>query len=124
MRVMNRAEFLKQPAGIWYAKGKPWAFDGLQIKEDSIPAAGTGDWFYLDPCWIDSGGVNSIDDAYRMDEMLETGESSPMEEAITRDGCFDQADVFLVFGRSDLKKLMEKLAEAIVVSGPWAPPST
>lgn len=113
MRVYTRQEFLKLPEGTVYCKGQPWAFGGINIKGETI-AASDGrliDWYYLDPEWIDAH--DSGEAGARLDEMLSTGASYPMQDAIGRDGCFDENEVFLVYEDADIQKLVGWLIENI-----------
>lgn len=110
MRIVNRAEFLKMPAGTIYCKGMPWVFDGICIKDESL----SNDWYYLNPAWVsahDSGEAFE-----RLDEMLKLGKSYPMENAIGRDGLFDTNAIFLIFERSDLEMLRGFINRAIAKS--------
>lgn len=109
MKIYKREEFLKLPEGTIYAKGKPWYFGGLGIKHDTTDY---GDWWYLDPCWIDS----EKEPWDLLDDMLENGSSQPMETAIGRDGLHDAEALFLVFESADLLKLREMIDKAIEVS--------
>lgn len=107
MKIYRRKEFLDLPEGTIYAKGKRWYFDGLRIKGESYP----NDWRYLDPMWIDA--QDSGEAFERLEEMLETGASYPMEEATSRDGLFDGEDIFLVAERADLEKLRAMIDTAL-----------
>ncbi len=104
MKILRRADFLKLPEGTIFAKGKPWYFENLSIKADSLFLEGGGnDFLCLSLPWVeasDSGQAMS-----RLDEMLETGVSYPMEDSYGRDGCFDDEEVFLVLEEDDLLQL-------------------
>lgn len=113
MKIVNRAEFLKLPAGTVYAKGEPWVFETICIKGESL-SFGIGDWFYLNPADIDAH--DSGEAAERFEEMLDLGKSYPMGETIGRDGCFDANDIFLVFEKADLEKFRGFVDKAIEVS--------
>ena len=120
MKLMRRAEFLRQHEGTIYAKGGEMYFDGLAVKAEtiglSVAADGhvSGDWVYLDPCWIEAAGAEET--FARLAEMLETGSSSPMAESYGRDGGFDQDAIFLVFERPDLERLRSLVDAAIAAS--------
>jgi hypothetical protein len=107
MRVVNRTDFLKLPAGTIYCKGTPWAFDGLCIKGDSLP----NDWTFLDPAWpsaFDSGEAADL-----LDKSLADGSSFAGEDAYGRDGCFDDREVFLIFEKDDLLALRSRIDAAL-----------
>lgn len=111
MRIYKRAEFLALPAGTIYAKGKPWYFDGFNVKADTLPS---NDWVQLSPMWIEAHDED--EQSERLDEMLERGASYPMQESYGRDGCFDEEEVFLVPERADLEKLRAMIDAALAVA--------
>lgn len=106
MRIYNRADFLKLPEGTLFCKGKPWHWDTLMVKGDSLP----NDFIYRDLCWIEDEGK---DDDPIMTGMLENGDSAAMNLAYGRDGCFDDEDIFLVFEESDLIELKGIIDDAL-----------
>lgn len=113
MRLVDRTTFLTLPDGTIYAKGTPWAFDGLTIKHETA----NDDWWHLNPCWPQSEDYG--DSFGRLDDMLKTGASYPMEDAVVRDGLFGHENppaIFLVFERDDLLKLREMVDAAIAVA--------
>lgn len=110
MRVYNRAEFLKLPAGTIFAKSKQWYFNGLAIKDET---AGD-DWWELNPAWIDGEGSHVWFD--RLAEMLVKGTSYPMDDSIGRDGMYDADAIFLIFEKADLEKLRGYIDAAISVA--------
>lgn len=111
MRVLNRADFLKMPSGTIYAKGVPWAFDGVCIKAETLGE----DWVCLNPAWISAS--DSGEAFNRLETMLRDGNSFPGEDAFGRDGCFDPNAVFLVFEADDLKMLQGHVGDAIELLG-------
>lgn len=110
MRVYNRDDFLKLPAGTLYAKGVQWAFDGLMVKADTWG----DDWVCLNVQDIEA--FDSGENCARLDEMLEAGASYPMNDAYGRDGYFDKDAVFLVYERDDLLKLQNLISAALAKS--------
>lgn len=110
MRIYTRKEFLKLPAGVAYCKGIKWCFDGLNFKGDSL----SNDWWSTDPAWVD--GEDSAMCFSRLEEMLESGASYPIQEDQGRDGLFQEDDIFLVLDKYDLLKLREWTDIAILVS--------
>jgi hypothetical protein len=107
MRVVNRKTFLALPAGTIYCKGVRWAFDSLSIKDDSL----ANDWFYLDPAWPSAQDCGEACEL--LGNSLETGSSFACEDAIGRDGCFDEDAVFLIFEKDDLTTLRSYIDRAI-----------
>ena len=110
MKIFTRQEFLKLPAGTIYAKGKPMYFDGFNVKADSLG----NDWVQLSPMWIDA--TDADQQWRRLDGMIHRGESYPMAESYSRDGCFDDEEIFLVPEKADLEKLRDMINAAIAVA--------
>lgn len=107
MKIVDRKTFLALPPGTIFCKGVPWAFDSLSIKDDSLE----NDWLYLNLAWpsaSDSGQAMGI-----LERSLETGASFACEDAIGRDGCFDDKEVFMIFEKADLVILREKIDAAL-----------
>lgn len=110
MKLVNRQQFLALPRGTIYAMGKPWYFDGLQIKGDTCG----NDWFYNNLCWIEAD--NSEQAIERLERMLQNGDSFPMEQAESRDGSFDNDALFLIFEIGDLLDLRIAINMAIATA--------
>lgn len=111
MRLFNRADFLKLPAGIAYCKGKPFYFEHLAFKTEAMEH----DWAAFDPQYIDAKSSDEAED--RLREMLTSNVVSyPMETADCRDGCFDEEEIFLVFEVADLQALRVWIDDAIAAS--------
>lgn len=98
------------PAGTIYAKGKPWCFDGFNVKDQTL----RNDWVKLAPMWIEAN--DDGEQVERLTEMLETGASYPMDDSFGRDGCFDDDEIFLIPEKADLEKLKALIDAAIAVS--------
>ena len=112
MKIVNRKTFLQMPSGTIFAKGNKWFFESLCIKGDSLH----NDFYCLDPAWIDSEDDRQQFD--RLDEMLSTGCSFPIESSESRDGLFDDDALFLIFELDDLLVMKKHIELAIgVVSG-------
>ena len=107
MRVVSRADFLKLPPGTIYAKGKPWYFENISIKADSLP----NDFVCLGLAWVDAH--DSGEASYRLEEMLKAGASYPLDKVYGRDGCFDDDDIFLVYERDDLAWIRDQIDAAM-----------
>ena len=105
MKLYNRTDFLKLPEGTIFCKGKPYYFEDLSVKGESLP----NDFIYLGLQWIDSNGE---DDCAKLDDMLYEGESCPLQTAYGRDGCFNDEDIFLVYEDKDIENIMSHLDAA------------
>lgn len=110
MRIYRRKEFLALPAGTVYAKGKPWHFDGFNVKADTL----TNDWVQLSPMWIEA--FDDGEQWERLESMLNDGASFPIAESYGRDGCYDEDEIFLVPERADLEKLRDMVNAALAVA--------
>lgn len=110
MRVVDRKTFMALPAGTAFQKGKPWVWGGLCFKSEQID----GDWLYLQTDSIDANDSGEM--FARLDEMLAAGARFPIETASTRDGCFGDDDLFLIYEAADLMHLSALIETAIVVA--------
>lgn len=114
MRIYRRKDFIALPAGTLFCKGKPWYFENLQVKGDTWRFSGGGTEFGNRQLqWI--AAHDSGDAGDRLDAMLETGASFPLEDAYGRDGCFDEDDLFLVYEKADLEEMAAVIRQAIAV---------
>ncbi len=115
MKLFRRSAFLELPAGIFYSKGKPWAFRDLCVKNDTIYSddGKAIDWYYRSFNWIAGSGS---DDFRQLQLMLETGCSVDMIDALERDGCFDDEEVFLVLEAADIARVYSAAGRAIAIT--------
>ena len=116
MRIVDRGTFMAMPAGTIYAKiPEPIVIRDLSVKADTIHDS-TGraiDWVKLELANWQSRDTG--DWAGLFDVMLEHGQSVPLDDGFGRDGCFDDADKFLVFERADLLQLREYIDAALAL---------
>jgi hypothetical protein len=102
MKIYKRQEFLKLPAGIFFAKGVQWIIDGFCVKGESI---NDDDGTWIDFFYTNLVDISSKDTAQHFDwlqDMLEKGSSTPINFIESRDGMFDDNEIFLVFEELDL----------------------
>lgn len=112
MRIYRREAFMALPEGVLFAKGKPWYFESLHVKGETLSWGGENRDFTLrDLVWVDGHG--SEGSALALDMMLEAGESYPLETLYGRDGCFDEEDLFLVYEAADLRALRALIDTAL-----------
>ena len=109
IKVYNRKDFLKLPAGTIYCSGKRWYFDDFCIKAQSWD----NDWVYLDPRW--SNGHDSGECFDILERSLEDGSSFGMPDAFGRDGGFEEDALFLVFEKEDLTELKQYIEKALIL---------
>lgn len=114
MKIINREEFLKLPAGTLYCKYTPNYWDAPKIKYNTITISGKAiDWGYQNLTSIvahDGGELGN-----RIDLMVDYGISYPLEmNCIGRDGLYDHEQLFLIYERADLEKLIKELTECTI----------
>lgn len=112
MRIVNRTEFLKLPAGTLFCKFQPNLFDDLQIKEcdpgtwnpDFIATTIAGSGLCL------QGGDSSDQEDIVFKQAVEKGTEFRIDyESTSRDGYFDEDQLFAVYDKEDIQILIEKL---------------
>lgn len=106
MKIVNRKVFLDLPSGTIYAKYKPICFEELCIKEESI---GDSDWFYRSLTReIESSGSDEYMDLLEI--ARQNGIELPMVfDVSSRDGCFNEDQLFAVWSKDDVKGLISVL---------------
>lgn len=99
MKIVTLDEFLKLPKGTLFQKYSPDITEGLCIKDRIIPD--TIDFCYVDLqlCW-----GTDISNTKNWDKVN-------TEYSITRDGCFDKDQLFLVYENKDVQELITILQE-------------
>lgn len=99
MRILTRQEFLKLPAGVLFQKGQPWYWDTPALKGETIldDEGKAIDFHYTDI--FECAWTGAPTDFW--EEMLKTGKEVPQELCGSRDGCFDDEDIFMVYSTED-----------------------
>lgn len=99
MKIVNREQFLSLPSGTVFQEIiEEWSFGHISVKFETI----NGDDFYYisfdgSPSSFDSG--NHFEILYKM--MLKD-ESFGINEAISRDGSFEEDMKFMIYEKSDI----------------------
>lgn len=109
MRVYKRDDFLKLPAGIIFSQGNKWCFQDISVKGETL----TNDFMYMDFCTLEAQNSDML--FTQLEDSLENGTSYTINESYTRDGYFDDQDVFLVFEKDDISKMEGLLNESMTV---------
>lgn len=118
MKIVNRSTFLAMPPGTVYAKYEPCIFEEMCIKGETLfhDDGRPFDWFYqqiVDA--VDAFDSNEWSD--RLERSRLTGESVPMNFDIeSRDGCFEDDQLFAVWEPADITALITRLQEALAFS--------
>lgn len=108
MRIVNREQFLALPAGTLYQKYEPCYTQGaIEIKQESL----YNDWYALSLDGVISLGSNNSGELYESLERMEMrGASYPIDlNTVSRDGLYNEDQLFLIWGRSDVEQLSAKL---------------
>ena len=115
MRIMNRKDFLLLPENVVFSKFEPCFFRDLMIKGGTIlDDAGIGIDFYAqqinDAVECDNSGMF----ADILFSAVETGSSFEMDfDCQGRDGMFEEKQLFAVWERKDILKLVKRLIECV-----------
>lgn len=112
MRIVNLATFLTMRPGTVFSKYEPCVFGELMVKHESSES--TCDFY----C---SGLANEVDSC-ELGEMIdlletaqETGSSVPLHfNTVSRDGLYEQSQLFAVWERADVEGLIGRLQAALI----------
>jgi hypothetical protein len=103
VKIVNMEQFLALPKGTLYQKFRPDVVDGdLAMKSDNC---NDNDWFYISLTGLIIACVGSGQMHDRLDDMRKHGASYPMEFGISRDGCFEADQLFLVWEPEEVRRL-------------------
>jgi hypothetical protein len=126
MRIVNRTDFLAMPAGTVFMKfpSQPddparldLAYDGvIGIKGATI----CGNDFGVQPLMPFFEGANNDGDWFDIMVTMIAGKSSPAVDYdfMGRDGLFDREQMFLVWEKDDLRRMIARLTDALVDGHP------
>lgn len=115
MKVYNRNDFMMLPCGTLYIKyTEKWSGDGSYlVKMDTIYNGEKPiDWNYLE---IDIESKDSDERLCMLDKSLDEEISLKSWIVCSRDGFFDDGDMFLVFEKEDLISLRKLIGDCISV---------
>lgn len=108
MRIVSRAELLKLPPGTVYSEYEPCYFRDLSVKVDTWE----NDWLY-DSLFVPLDTTSDSDYLAKCD-VAERGEDVPLDfHSTSRDGTFDDKQLYAVFSPEDVEKLIARLQEAL-----------
>jgi len=113
MKIYTRQEFMCLPEGTLFVKGEKHYFNtGICIKGETICHDGKNiDWYYISLCDFNSNG--SDDYFEKFDAMLNEKISSDINNCYERDGLYEETDLFLVYEKNDLVKIIKIFKNAI-----------
>jgi hypothetical protein len=111
MKIIKRKEFINMPCGTVFSYYKPCMFNELMIKASDSSSWGN-DFLYDDI--IGPIEADSSDDFLDKCENMENGVSLPVDfENTKREGLFDDKQLFAVYEKEDVKKLIERLEKTL-----------
>lgn len=111
MKVVSRQEFIKLPAGTVYTDYAPHIFGELCIKGDSLD----NDWW--EQRIVGELGIN-CEEIPEVIERLDAGEDIPVDLDIeARDAMFDVDQLYAVWSKEDVTKLISRLQETLQMPG-------
>lgn len=109
MKIVNLETFRKMPAGILFSKYQPCIFEDIQIKGDTISVD-----FYtqrISDSIECSGGADLYD---KLDDAKENGTELRIDlDSEGRDGCFEDDQLFAIWGRDDVINLINRLGKCL-----------
>lgn len=111
MRIVDRATFFTLPKGTVYAKYMPCVFEDLCIKDDT--GVRYNDWYYQQI--VDAVESESSNEwADKLFDAQENGTSMPMDfDCTTRDGLYEDGQLFAVWEPQDVRGLIHRLHRAL-----------
>jgi hypothetical protein len=112
MKIVDRQTFLAMPEGTVFSKYKPCIFDGLFVKA-SHGGEYANDFLYDDLIApVDAGDSGEGFDMLFASQ--ERGDEVPLtfSDATTRDGLFDDDQLFAVYSDDDVSMLIHRLLAA------------
>lgn len=112
MKIVDRKTFLGLPPGTLFSKFEPMIFGDLSIKEETI--SDSEDFYYQQisdaVAWEYPGEFFDI-----LYIAMKTGESLKMDfDCPTRDGLFDENQLFAIWERDDVMALISRLEKTNV----------
>jgi len=106
MKIVDRKTFMQLPTGTMFQKYTPEICEELCIKDSNL--LDIDFWYYC----ID--GIHAVDgdDDVQVSDMLYQAERDGQSfnsdlRVVSRDGCFDQDQLFLIWEPADVAKLVD-----------------
>lgn len=112
MKIINKTEFLKLPAGVIYSRYEPCTFRELQIKGETISER---DFRY--DSLLGNIDCDSTEDHIDKCDQAEAGEDIKLDFDVFaggsyRDGMFEDNELFAVYSNKDIICLIEVLGKS------------
>jgi len=111
MKIVSRKQLVGLPAGTVFSYYEPCVFRGLYIK-DSDPEPDYPDFSVSD--LIGSVEHSSSEEFFKCCQEMEKGFSHTVDfEYSGREGLFDDKQLFAIYEKNDVKKLIQRLTETL-----------
>lgn len=108
MKILNRKDFIELPAEVVFAYYKPMVFDRLSIRGSSSETD-----FYVQDI-VDAVDCDSSDEFVDKVDACEKGESISLAfNSVSRDGMYEDEQLFAVWERADVERLIARLQETL-----------
>ena len=107
MKILTRKQFMNTPIGTVFSYYEPQSFRELMIKQSDL-SGWESDFLYDNII----GALESKSSSEYFDkcDKMEAGESVPVDfEATSRDGLFEEKQLFAVYEKEDVEKLIKRL---------------
>lgn len=118
MKIVDRVTFLAMPSGTLYSKYAPCYLEALYIKGETWG----NDWLAQDiNDAVDCAGSSEFSDVLLKAE--KDGESFNLDfHCESRDGCFEDGQLFAVWEPNDVAALIARLQESLAQAAGLMPP--
>jgi hypothetical protein len=111
MKVITRKEMLRMPKGTVYSYYEPHFFRELEIKADD-PENYDNDWLF--DSIVGAVKNNGSGDFSDKCTLMKAGESVEVDfENTSRDGMFEDEQLYAVYEKEDVEKLIARLQQTL-----------
>lgn len=110
MKIVNLQQFLSLPENVLYAKfdGETFSFREISIKGKTL----TSDWWYQDLLEVSGNSSDEIDNT--LSDAVEKGTSFSLDlDCVSRDGLYEDKQLFAVFEKEDVVSLITRFEKTI-----------
>ena len=107
MKILNRKEFLKMPENTIFAKYEPCVFGTLSIKYENC-----GNHDFFSNTFVDSIDCNDTGEFFNLLDKAEKDSNFSIKmdfNSCGRDGLFEENELYAVWEKEDIEKLIELL---------------
>ena len=115
MKIINRNEFLKLPSYTLYSKYEPCIFDDICIKGESMIWDSGNDFIYTPIAdVVDSSSSSNFYD--KLADAVDNKTSLSVDlECGSRDGLYDDDQLFAIWEKEDIQKLIASLNKCLEI---------